>query len=282
MVLGLLASKVRGNGAASVTGLTNLLMDQRDSFFNAVPAGVMSLVEPFPQVEAFEPARGKAAAGSEYAGVATAARRRWVWPLVGVAALALIWSAATHRGTQAATGPAFDSSAVARTGAAVKAAAGDVTSKLGAFTKRVLPGGAEVNVPEFGIESKLAAFIEDSTRAVNDTTWFDFDRLTFATGSAEILPQSQEQLQNIATVLEAFPNVNVKIGGYTDNVGDPASNMRLSQQRADAVMRALVGKGIATGRMAAEGYGEQHPVGDNNTEEGRAMNRRIALRVTKK
>ena len=85
-----------------------------------------------------------------------------------------------------------------------------------------------------------------------------------------------------AAVLKAYPDVNVKVGGYTDTTGDPTANRTLSQQRADAVRQALVGKGIAAKRMVAEGYGSDHPVGDNATEEGRAQNRRIALRVTKK
>jgi K(+)-stimulated pyrophosphate-energized sodium pump len=117
---------------------------------------------------------------------------------------------------------------------------------------------------------------------VNNTTWFEFDRLNFATSSATILPESQEQLGNIAAILDAYPNVTVKIGGYTDNSGDRAANKRLSQQRAQSVRRALVDKGIAPSRMVAEGYGDAHPVADNASEDGRARNRRIAVRVTSK
>ena len=184
-----------------------------------------------------------------------------------------------------ATGSVALDTAAARAAAAVPTAtvaASDAAGSLGAFGKRTLPGGVELNIPERGIESSLIAFITDGSRPVNDTTWFNFDRLNFASGSATILPESEEQLNNIAAVLKAYPGVNVKVGGYTDNSGDPAVNRNLSQQRADAVRRALVGKGIAASRMAAEGYGSDHAVGDNTTEEGRAQNRRIALRVTKK
>ena len=73
----------------------------------------------------------------------------------------------------------------------------------------------------------------------------------------------------------------VKIGGYTDNTGDPQANLKLSQDRAVAVESAIVALGIADERVAAEGYGEQHPVADNSTE-GARRNRRIALRVTAK
>ena len=125
---------------------------------------------------------------------------------------------------------------------------------------------------------------KSSTSKANDCLqlWLAFDRLVFETGSATLEPQSQEQLTNIVEILKAFPAVKVKIGGYTDNVGDPAANMKLSQDRAINVMNELIKGGIAADRLEAEGYGDQHPVGDNSTPEGRAMNRRIALRVTAK
>ena len=95
-------------------------------------------------------------------------------------------------------------------------------------------------------------------------------------------PESQEQLNNIAAILKAYPSVKVKIGGYTDNTGDPDANLRLSQQRADSVMQQLMSMGIAPDRLTAQGYGDQYPIGDNSTPEGRAKNRRIALNVTEK
>jgi len=155
-------------------------------------------------------------------------------------------------------------------------------AKLGQFLQKKLPSGTELNIPEFGIENKLLAFIEDSSKPADKTTWFDFDRLLFDTGKATLQPSSQEQLQNIANILKAFPKVKVKLGGYTDNAGDKALNMKLSNDRANNVMKELAGMGISDGRLQAEGYGEDHPVADNSTEEGRAQNRRISLRVTEK
>lgn len=87
---------------------------------------------------------------------------------------------------------------------------------------------------------------------MNDTTWFEFDRLNFASGSATILPESQEQLDNITAVLKAYPTVNVKIGGYTDNTGDPAANQKLSQARAESVMQALTAKVVAAKRSRGQ------------------------------
>ena len=82
--------------------------------------------------------------------------------------------------------------------------------------------------------------------------------------------------------MKAYPNVHVRVGGYTDNQGDAAANLKLSQDRANVVMAQLVGRGIDASRLDAKGYGEDHPVADNSTVEGRAANRRIALRVTQK
>jgi outer membrane protein OmpA-like peptidoglycan-associated protein len=79
--------------------------------------------------------------------------------------------------------------------------------------------------------------------------------------------------------LAANPTVNVAISGHTDNVGDPALNTSLSQQRADAVLLALVSKGIDVGRMTSEGFGDTKPIADNATSAGRAENRRIEFAV---
>lgn len=166
----------------------------------------------------------------------------------------------------------------ARAGAAVDT----MTSGAAAMVRETLPGGVELNVPATGIEARLVRFIKDPAATVNDTTWFDFDRLLFETGSATLRPESQEQLRYVAQILQAYPNVRVRIGGYTDNTGDAAANVSLSQARAESVMRELVSLGVAPNRLDARGYGAEHPVADNATEEGRAQNRRIALRVLAK
>jgi outer membrane protein OmpA-like peptidoglycan-associated protein len=128
----------------------------------------------------------------------------------------------------------------------------------------------------------LLAFIQDPATKPDKTTWFDFDRLLFNTGSATLQPQSMEQLNNIAAILKAYPATHLTIGGYTDNTGDAASNLKLSQDRANNVTAELVKLGVAKDRLVAKGYGEEHPVGDNSTEAGRAQNRRISMLVTQK
>jgi len=76
--------------------------------------------------------------------------------------------------------------------------------------------------------------------------------------------------------------VKLKIGGYTDNTGSADGNMKLFQNRANTVMGTLVANGIGAGRLSAEGFGSAHPMGCNDTEEGKEQNRRIAVRVTEK
>lgn len=118
--------------------------------------------------------------------------------------------------------------------------------------------------------------------AVDKDTWFDFDRLTFEKGKSSLKSESAEQLKNVAEILKAFPEVNVKVGGYTDNTGDANANLKLSGDRAAAVKSELMKLGIDDARLESEGYGVEHPIASNGTEEGRAANRRTSVRVTKK
>ena len=153
---------------------------------------------------------------------------------------------------------------------------------LGKFAILKLVSGDSINIPEFGVERKLIGFITDSTKMADKETWFSFDRILFETDKATLKQESMDQIRSIAIILKSYPNVELKIGGYTDNTGEAKHNQQLSTERANAVMNAIVGMGIPSARLKAEGYGSQFPVADNSTEEGRAKNRRIDVRVAKK
>ncbi len=143
--------------------------------------------------------------------------------------------------------------------------------------------GLNLNIAGEGkaIELGLVEYI-NSNEAIDKNKWFDFDRLNFDTGKATIKPESQEQVNNIAEILKKYSNVNIKIGGYTDNVGKEADNLLLSTERSKAVKAALIALGISESRLESEGYGNQYPVTSNDTEEGRAKNRRISVNVKQK
>lgn len=104
--------------------------------------------------------------------------------------------------------------------------------------------------------------------------------INFPTGSAEVPPVSRALLQQAATRFKQLPaGTVVEIGGYTDNTGDAAANLQLSQHRADAVKSTLVQSGVNPGMLMAKGYGSASPVASNDTAEGRFQNRRIAYQV---
>ena len=149
-----------------------------------------------------------------------------------------------------------------------------------------LPNNAgKLEVGEFSTENKLFNFLNDKT-ALLDTVkgnWFEFTEVRFKTGGAVVDSSSLTQIKNIAAVCKAFPAAQFKIGGYTDNSGDSAKNVALSQKRADAVLNEFKKQGVAAAVFTgAKGYGPEHPVAANASAEGRAMNRRVAVNVKAK
>lgn len=99
--------------------------------------------------------------------------------------------------------------------------------------------------------------------------------ITFATGKADITPESEATLQKALKTLTTYPDISVEISGYTDNVGNNKSNQVLSEKRANAVRDWLISKGISGDRITAIGYGEEKPIAPNDTPENRQKNRRI-------
>ena len=101
--------------------------------------------------------------------------------------------------------------------------------------------------------------------------------INFETGKADIKPESQKIVDQVAEMLKTNDSLNVSIEGHTDNVGTAAFNKTLSENRAKSVMNAIIVRGIDKSRLSARGWGLEKPVGDNKTEEGRAKNRRVEI-----
>jgi len=102
----------------------------------------------------------------------------------------------------------------------------------------------------------------------------------FKTGKDVIDSKSFGLLENIATVLNAHPEIKqVRVEGHTDDVGDDAKNKDLSDRRAKAVVKYLVGKGVTEARLVGIGFGEEKPIADNATDDGKAQNRRVEFAI---
>jgi len=101
----------------------------------------------------------------------------------------------------------------------------------------------------------------------------------FDTKKTELKPESITELDNVVRLMNENPNIKILISGYTDNVGKPADNLSLSKGRAVAVVNYLLNKGVRNERMSFKGNGETNPIADNNTDEGRALNRRTELSI---
>lgn len=288
VVLGAIGRRL-GSTGLNASSLSNLLGDP-SAFLRNAPAGLASalgiggvatgarrIVDDTERRVAAAPAYASEKAGSVW---------KWLLPLLLVAGLIGLFAYLLSRRQEPPT--AVTPQPPARTeGASAPAAPAPVgpastSTDLGAFIDAKLPDGVNLRVPTNGVENKLLAFIGDRNKVVDKETWFNFDRLEFETDSARLKPSSSEQLSNIAAILKAYPQVELKIGGYTDNTGDAAHNLKLSQDRATSTLNELVSLGVAKSRLAAEGYGSQFPVADNGTPEGRQRNRRIDVRVTKK
>ncbi len=117
--------------------------------------------------------------------------------------------------------------------------------------------------------------VSTALTALAITDLLGLEPIQFDDGSATIRPESIETLDRAVAILEADPEARVEIGGHTDDVGPADGNQRLSVRRAEAVRDYLIEAGIDEGRMTAVGYGEEQPIADNTTDEGRAANRRI-------
>lgn len=102
--------------------------------------------------------------------------------------------------------------------------------------------------------------------------------VNFFSGKAELTPDSLKVLDGVATELAEFPKVNVEVQGHTDATGVPAANLKLSQARAETVVKYLIGKGVDASRLTAKGYGKDKPIASNKTKDGRALNRRVELK----
>lgn len=282
LLMNVIGKQVSSNNLG-LSGLTSLLSSQAPFIKAALPASISNVLG-FGDFGT----SAKNVANTVTSAVDTKSTNWMPWIIGAAVVLGSIffWKSCQDKAAEAM---AATEAAAAKTKAAAEAAAKATADKAAEMKDKVvelfkvsLPGGVVLDVPKGSLEDTWVSWLSDKTKLVDKTTWFNFDRLLFDTGKSTLQASSQAQLLNVAAIMKAYPKVKIKLGGYTDNTGNPAANLKLSADRATTVMTELVKLGVDKGRLSAEGYGDQHPIGDNKTEEGRQQNRRIAVRVTEK
>lgn len=275
--------------ALDALGLKNLLGGPKDFISKALPAGISSVLG---FANAASTVGSSAGSGSATGGGSSdngggSGLLKWLLPLLLLGALA--W----FLGKKGCNKPAADvAAAVDKTADAAKAAvdaaaaeAKRVADSIAAtISKFSLPGGFNLEVKKGSFTDKIASFLSDTTAKLDPKKLmgFAFDGVNFKTGSDSLTAESSAQLDELVSVLKAFSKVSVKVTGYTDNVGKPDANVKLSGARAKSVKAYVVSKGVDGKRIETAGMGAANPVADNASEEGRAKNRRVEVTVTKK
>ena len=135
------------------------------------------------------------------------------------------------------------------------------------------PPGYMGSIAEFDINTATEEDIANALRA--DGRVIISGGILFAFDSAEINPNALQLVNRLANVMEQYPDLNVAVVGYTDNTGNFNYNIKLSERRANAIVRQLVKDGVSADRLAGVGVGPLNPIASNDTEEGRAQNRRV-------
>jgi outer membrane protein OmpA-like peptidoglycan-associated protein len=137
-----------------------------------------------------------------------------------------------------------------------------------------LPGGAVLAVTPGGLNEQVGGFLA-GTEATPRT--FQFDRLNFNTSASDIRTEDQGDLDQMAQILQAYPNSRIRVVGYADARGSTPANQQLGLARANAVKAALTAKGVAAERVETASGGESDPVETNATTGGQAENRRTEV-----
>lgn len=105
------------------------------------------------------------------------------------------------------------------------------------------------------------------------------DNLIFEVGKSKIAPESYPEIDQVVTMMNNYPKMVIQLEGHTDFRGDPKLNMKLSQERVDAVKTYIVAKGIAKGKIKTKAFGGTQPISREDTEQAHAMNRRVVVRI---
>jgi len=292
LVLGVLGKKAAAQGLNS-SGLANALLSEKSDIAAAAPPGLSKLLTAGPvAVPSATSAKSPEPASVQHwketstdtgirgpmhlehfpesaPGAAEPRRTGFGWLPLLLAGLAALGFLLFLRGRTPQPAPGARTTA-SEAATASKNAASNVPPST----------AADIRVPKGSVAYTLALFLGDGTAAAPRT--FVFDNLNFHAGTTQLTKPSLVTINDLVVVLKEYPNAKVQLVGHTDNTGRPEANQILSLNRANAVKNMLVKGGVAADRMSTAGMGQDHPVASNDTEDGRARNRRLELNVTSK
>lgn len=272
VVVGVLG-RVRTRQGLNAVRLATLLMGQKEDIVQLAPGGLVNVFglnsiadlgvrRTSAAAENLKPATRRHMVTAPLQAESTL--KKWGWPVLAVVAIGLIYFFMS-RGGEVAQAP------LATPVSAAPSVAPLVT----------LPDGTALALTEGSLNYNVAAFLKDPALSTTPKT-FIFDHVHFDPGTATLTAESQQTVKDLGAILKAYPTSDVRLDGYTDNVGDATANQTLSLDRAAAVREALIEGGVDATRITTAGYGQQNPLAYNGTEEGRAKNQRLELAVVKK
>lgn len=296
MAVPAILSLIGRHGGSDEKGILGFLNGQKENILGSVPSGLNlssalglgSLSELSNKVSSAFSSVGNTVSNaanttSQYVEEKKKGSGGWLWILLlALAALALWYFLKDGCNKQTDTPPVNDTAVHDTTSTTTT-----TTTTVRTLAEVVLPNGVKLQAYPGGIEDQLVKFIQsDEYKNGTDSTlkdkWFNFDDLNFNFGTTELTDSSKRQLDNIAAILKAFPDVKIKVGGYTDKKGDDAANLKLSDGRAKAVQAKLKAAGVGAQVPEAEGYGEKFATVDENADDkSREADRKTAVRLIK-
>jgi outer membrane protein OmpA-like peptidoglycan-associated protein len=300
IVMGFLARHQATEGL-STKALANQLVSERDSLARVLPDGVRTALGVGAPLGA--KARSQSAPlalGFAPAAVATAEpvvhRTRWILPLAILLGLLVIGAflatrlresptlptqaAAPTVSTEAPTSTTQTPAPAPTTEASASSASAEAAASRAESPPAAASAAQSLNLSPDSPGYELVTFLGRGSDAQLPKT-FAFEGLNFLFNSTQLTAQSVPTVAALVKILNAYPNATVQLSGYTDSIGRPDANKKLSIDRANAVRDQLVSAGVAASRIATQGLGEANPIASNDTDEGRAKNRRLELTVTK-
>ena len=248
LLFGLLGKQVV-SGGVTASGLSGLLSSHRDTIMQFAPPGLANALG-LSSNSNLCGAAPVAAAAPVYAEKKGFPIWGWLLPLLAIIAGFLGW-----RSCNAPQGP-----------------------KLASIT---LPCGTVLSVLEGTFNFNLANFMLKGSDSELPKT-FVFDNLNFDSATTRLTPESNGTVTNLIAIMKCYPTMQVELDGHTDSTGDAAANKQLSIDRANAIRDLLVAGGVDTSRITTAGFGADKPIASNDTEEGKAKNRRTEMVVVKK